>query len=88
MEFLLVLAVFGAAFSLLSIGIIFKQKGLKAGSCGSEVVIDGDDLSCGACPSKQAEVCPSGDTDGLATIAQLGNPTRKQPYDGFRISEN
>lgn len=88
MEFLLVIGIFGISFFLLSVGVIFGKKEMHAGSCGSNVIIKGEDISCGACPSKQAEVCPSGDQEGFATLAQLGNPTRKKQFQKIPFSKN
>lgn len=88
MEFLLVLGLFSGAFFLLSIGVIFKNKQLHAGSCGSSIHVKGEALSCGACPSKNAELCASGDKDGLATLAQLGNPARKKQFKKLPFSQN
>ena len=88
MEILLVVGMFGVAFLLLSVGQIFKKKQIRAGSCGSDLIVNGKDMSCGACPSKEAELCSSGDKDGYATVAQLGNPKRKSIYKDNYFSEN
>jgi hypothetical protein len=88
MEFFLAIGIFALAFFLLSLGIIFAKKQLHAGSCGSKVVIKGEQLSCGVCASKEAEVCPGGDKDGYATLAQLGNPTRKRKLNKLPFSVN
>ena len=88
MELLLTLAIFGISFFLLSIGVIFKKKQLHAGSCGSKLIVKGEELSCGACPSKEAEVCLSGDKDGFATMAQLGHPARKRTLTHIPFSKN
>jgi len=88
MELILVIGIFGVSFFLLSIGVIFGKKQVRAGSCGSNVIVKGEELSCGVCPSKEAEICPSGDKEGYATIAQLGNPTRKRKYKNTFFSEN
>ena len=88
MEFLLVLGIFGFAFLLLSIGIIFSKKEIHAGTCGSDIVVNGEKLTCGACPSKEAEICSSGDKDGFATVAQLGNPQRKKKFLNKHFSRN
>ncbi len=88
METLLAIGIFGASFFLLSIGIIFAKKGLRVGSCGSGIHVKGEELSCGVCPSKKAEICHSGDKEGFATIAQLGNPARKRRYRDVNFSEN
>ena len=88
MELLLVLGIFGISFLLLSLGVIFSKKEIHAGSCGSELIVNGEQLSCGACPSKEAEICASGDKDGLATVAQLGNPKRKKKFNNINFSKN
>ena len=88
MEFLLVLGFFSGAFLLLSVGVLFKKKQLHAGSCGAKLRVKGEPLSCGACPSKEAEICASGDREGLATLAQLGNPARKNRLKKLPFSEN
>jgi hypothetical protein len=88
MELFLVIGLFSGAFFLLSIGVILGKKQLHAGSCGSNIKIEGEALSCGACPSKEAELCASGDKDGLATLSQLGNPTRKNRFKKLPFSEN
>jgi hypothetical protein len=88
MEFFLVLGFFSAAFLLLSVGVLFKKKQLHAGSCGSKIEINGERLTCGACPSKEAELCTSGDKEGLATLAQLGNPVRKNRFKKLPFSDN
>ena len=46
MEFLLVLGIFGIAFLLLSVGIIFSKKEIHAGTCGSDLIVNGDGASC------------------------------------------
>ena len=88
METLLAIGIFGASFFLLSIGVIFAKKGLRAGSCGSGIHVKGEELSCGACPSKEAEICASGDKEGFATVAQLGNPARKRRYRDVDLTKN
>ena len=88
MEYLIVLGIFGLSFFLLSIGVIFGKKQVNAGSCGSKLVVKGEELSCGVCASKEAEVCPSGDKEGYATLAQLGNPKRKRTYRDKHFSKN
>ena len=88
MEILLAIGIFALCFFLLSLGIIFSKKSIKAGSCGSGMIVKGEELSCGVCASKEAEVCPSGDKEGYATLAQLGNPKRKRKFTGIDISSN
>jgi hypothetical protein len=88
MEFLLTLGLFAGAFLLLSVGVIFNRKKLHAGSCGSKLEVNGERLTCGACPSKEKELCASGDKDGLATLAQIANPSRKKRFQKLPFSEN
>ena len=88
MELILVVGIFAASFFLLSIGVLFAKKEIRAGSCGSKVIIDGEQLSCGVCASKEAEVCPSGDKEGFATLAQLGTPNRKRKLKNLPFSHN
>jgi hypothetical protein len=88
MEVLLAIVLFGSAFFLLSLGVLFAKKSLRAGSCGSGLHVKGQELSCGACPSKQAEICPSGDREGYSTIAQIGNPSRKRRFVDSHFSKN
>lgn len=88
MELVLAISIFGGAFFLLSIGIIFAKKSIRSGSCGSGIYHKGEELSCGVCPSKEAEVCPSGDQEGYATLAQLGHPKRKRKFNNSHFSAN
>ena len=88
MEFLLVLGIFGTAFLLLSLGIIFTKKEIHAGTCGSDLIVNGEKLTCGACPSKEAEICSSDDKDGFATVSQLGNPKRTKKFKNKHFSNN
>ncbi len=88
MDFLLVLGIFGIAFLLLSLGTIFSKKEINAGTCGNDLIVNGEKLSCDACPSKEAELCSSGDKDGFATVAQLGNPQRKKKFINKHFREN
>jgi len=88
MEILLAILLFGGAFFLLSVGVLFTKKSLRAGSCGSGLHVKGEEFSCGACPSKEAEICASGDKEGYATIAQIGNPSRKRRFVDSHFSKN
>ena len=88
MEILIAIGVFATAFFLLSIGVLFGKKSIRAGSCGSGIHVKGEELSCGVCPSKDAELCASGDKEGYATLAQMGNPSRKRIYKNKHLSEN
>ena len=80
MELLLTTVFFAAAFLLLSLGILLKGKKPPTGCCSSGIEVGKEKLSCGTCPSKEAEICADGDKDGFATLAQLGNPARKNKY--------
>ena len=88
MEFLLAIVIFAGAFFLLSVGVLVTKKSLRAGSCGSGLHVKGEELSCGVCPSKKAEVCASGDKEGYATVAQIGNPSRKRRFVDSHFSKN
>jgi len=88
MEILLAIVLFGGAFFLLSVGVLFTKKSLRAGSCGSGLYVKGEELSCGVCPSKEAEICPSGDQEGYSTIAQIGNPSHKRRFVDSHFSRN
>jgi hypothetical protein len=88
METILAILLFTVAFFLLSIGIIFKRKRTYTGCCGNQVETGGEKLTCGACPSKKVEVCQDGDKDGYATLAQLGNPSRKHTFKTRKYSGN
>jgi len=88
MEFLLAIVIFAGAFFLLSVGVLFTKKSLRAGSCGSGLHVKGEELSCGVCPSKKAEVCAGGDKEGYATVAQIGNPSRKRRFKDSNFSRN
>jgi len=88
METLLAIGIFGASFFLLALGIVFAKKSIRAGSCGSGLIVKGEEMSCGVCASKEAEICASGDKEGYATLAQLGNPSRKRRYDQKHFSKN
>ena len=62
MELILATAIFGVAMGAMSIGVMLNGRRLR-GSCGGPEVVTGtgEALSCGACPKKEAEVCPSDD---------------------------
>ncbi|TVQ94144.1 MAG: hypothetical protein EA397_03070 [Deltaproteobacteria bacterium] len=57
----------------MAIGVLFSNRVLR-GSCGGEEVLgpDGNPLSCGACPRKERDICPS--DDAVASLAQVGYP--------------
>lgn len=66
-------ALFGLSFAGMAVGVIVKDTVLR-GSCGGGDIHapDGSVISCGACPKKEATVCPS--DDRLVAIAQFGHP--------------
>jgi hypothetical protein len=72
MEVLLTVVVFGAAMAGLGLGLIGGRR--LRGSCGglSAVGPDGDPMTCGACPKREAEVCPS--DDPVVAAARVGYP--------------
>ncbi len=73
MEVVLTGVVFALAMAGLGVGVILSDRRLQ-GSCGGEEVLgpDGNPLSCGACPKKEAEVCPS--DDPLVALARIAHP--------------
>jgi hypothetical protein len=73
MEIVLTLGLFACAMFGLGVGVIFSRKGIR-GSCGSDPVVgpDGRELSCGACPRREVDVCPS--EDNLVRLAQIAHP--------------
>ncbi|MFT7517909.1 MAG: hypothetical protein ACI9MC_000033 [Kiritimatiellia bacterium] len=73
MEFIFTIVFFGLAMSAMAIGVIVSNRSLR-GSCGGPEIVtsDGEHLSCGACPRKEVDVCPS--DDALVQIAQIGHP--------------
>lgn len=73
MEILLALVLFGVAMLAMAVGVVFSNRALR-GSCGGEEVRgpNGDALSCGACPRKERDVCPS--SDDVSSLAQIGYP--------------
>lgn len=75
MTLLLTLGLFATCMTAMAVGVLLSDRALR-GSCGGPEVhtADGDALSCGACPRKANDVCPS--DDPLVAIAQLGNPKR------------
>jgi len=76
MEIILALGVFAVAMTGMAVGVILSNRALR-GSCGGESVRNGDGevLSCGACPKKESDVCPS--DEPLVALAQIGNPNPK-----------
>lgn len=79
MELVLALGLFGIAMAAMAIGVVFSNRALR-GSCGGPSVQgpDGDALSCGACPRKERDVCPS--DDQLASLAQIAYPNPRHPH--------
>lgn len=75
MEILMTMLIFGLCMSGLGLGVLFSQKGLR-GTCGSDPIMNkkGEALTCGVCPKKEAEVCPS--DDPMVALAQIANPTK------------
>ncbi len=73
METIIAVVLFASFFAAMSIGVIVSGRGLK-GSCGGDTVMDasGNPLSCGACPKKEKELCPS--DDPLVRLAQISHP--------------
>ena len=79
MEILLALGLFGLAMTAMSVGVLFSNRALR-GSCGGAEVDgpDGEAISCGACPRKQNDVCPSG--DDLVSLAQIAYPNPRHDH--------
>jgi len=70
---LLTTGLFGSFMLAMAIGVIVSNRALR-GSCGGPEVHDaeGHALSCGACPKKENEVCPS--DDEFVRLAQIAHP--------------
>ncbi|MFK7929127.1 MAG: hypothetical protein AB8H79_13120 [Myxococcota bacterium] len=79
MEILLTLALFGVAMTGMAIGVIFSNRKLR-GSCGGDSIqnADGESVSCGACPKKEVEICPS--DEPLIALAQLAHPNPRHRH--------
>lgn len=75
MVILVAVVLFALCFAAMSIGVIVSDLQLR-GSCGGDSVVgpDGAPMSCGSCPKKEVEICPS--DDPLIALAQIGNPSR------------
>lgn len=73
MVLLATLVMFALCMGAMAIGVIASDRALR-GSCGGGDVHDahGETLSCGACPKKEAAVCPS--DDPLVLLAQISHP--------------
>lgn len=76
MEILITLGLFAVAMTGMAIGVIFSNRALR-GSCGGESVRNGDGevISCGACPKKEQDVCPT--DEPLVQLAQITHPNPK-----------
>lgn len=70
MEILAAIVFFGLCMAMMGVGLIFSGRELK-GSCGGAADLD-EDLACGVCAKKDAEVCPS--DDELVRLAQISHP--------------
>ncbi len=70
---LLTLGLFGAAMSVMAIGVIVSDRSLR-GSCGGGEIHDahGDVIACGACSKKANDVCPT--DEPLVALAQIAHP--------------
>ena len=77
MEIFLGIVVFGLAMAGMSVGVLLSDRRLR-GSCGGVGVVShgGDELSCGACPKADAELCPS--DEPLVQLAQIGHPNPRE----------
>jgi len=78
-ETIIAVLLFSGFFAAMSIGVMVSGRKLK-GSCGGDTVMDasGNPLSCGACPKKEQDICPS--DDPLVRLAQIGNPNPKHHH--------
>jgi len=79
MTLLLTLGIFAVAMAGMGVGLLLQGRLLR-GSCGGPQVLDpgGDPLSCGACPKKEAEVCPS--DDPLVALARISHPNPRSHH--------
>jgi hypothetical protein len=73
MEYFATTLVFGLCMLGMSVGVLFSNRRLR-GSCGGDTVLglEGDEMSCGACPRNEADVCPT--DNKLVELAQIGHP--------------
>jgi hypothetical protein len=56
----------------MGVGVMFSRPAIR-GTCGGDTVEhDGEALSCGACPRKQSEICPS--DDAIVKLATISHP--------------
>ena len=76
MEIVIVMALFAASMGAMSVGVMLSGRRLR-GSCGGPSVVgaNGEEISCGACPKKEATVCPS--DEPLVQLAQIAHPNPK-----------
>lgn len=79
MEILLALGLFGVAMTGMAVGVIFSDRKLR-GSCGGDTIMgaDGEAISCGACPKKESDVCPT--DEPLVALAQISHPNPKHRH--------
>jgi hypothetical protein len=79
MEIVLTLVLFALAMGGMALGVIFSNRALR-GSCGGESVRNGQGevISCGACPKKESEVCPT--DEPLVALAQIGHPNPRHRH--------
>ena len=73
MAFVITLLFFAACMTGLSIGMIVSGRRLK-GSCGGIAELEHEDLSCGGCAKREAEVCPTEDPMVALALRQYPNP--------------
>jgi hypothetical protein len=79
MTIVLTLVLFATFMSAMGIGVMLSGRALR-GSCGGPTIHDanGDPLSCGACPKKEQEICPS--DDPYVALAQIANPNPRHHH--------
>lgn len=72
MVFVISFAMFLFAFAAMGVGVLFARPAIRGTCGGDEVEHDGESLSCGACPRKQSDICPS--DDELVRLATISHP--------------
>ena len=79
MEVLATIVFFGLCMCGMAIGVMVSGRRLR-GSCGGDAVVgpDGQQVSCGACPKKEAEVCPT--DDPLVALSQIAHPNPRHHH--------
>ena len=79
MEIVLTVVLFAVCMGSMALGLMMSGRELR-GSCGGPDIHDanGDALSCGACPKKEQEICPS--DDPLIALAQIANPNPRHHH--------